>query len=276
MRDFANEHVAMRLSNEAIKTSNGQMRMRSKQQSLDCVLAAMIAVPLFTWALSAQGCSSQPPKGDICWNGGRNTKADAAKATLDTVVRVHATSDGITRTCSGTVVESHTAQSLVQTCGHVLGVTGQCSSVAVDLFTNGEFERYSGEVVSRSEDLDVAFVAIHPGRVLPAAQVGTIDDRTDVGEMLFCAGCPHGALPRLYCVRVTAVDAYEPPENIECNTALCMGMSGAGLFNASSRLVGFCKGVDLHRNRTLFCDESIVDIPMPPVAVSDSRTPKDR
>ena len=94
-------------------------------------------------------------------------------------------------------------------------------------------------------------------RVAPIAPTQTIIER---GERLTSVGCDRGENPTALATRVTNVDRYQGPPNIEASGAPIEGRSGGGLFNSAGQLVGVCFAADYEGNEGLYTAlESIHD-----------------
>ena len=80
------------------------------------------------------------------------------------------------------------------------------------------------------------------------------------GERLTSVGCDRGENPTALATRVTNVDRYQGPPNIEASGAPVEGRSGGGLFNSAGQLVGVCFAADYEGNEGLYTAlESIHD-----------------
>jgi hypothetical protein len=109
-----------------------------------------------------------------------------------------------------------------------------------------------GLVVRYDLDRDVALVAIRPGRpvsVVPIAPPRTTIER---GDRVVSVGCSNGQDPTVHASRVTSIDRYQGPPNIETTGAPVEGRSGGGLFNEAGQLVGVCFAADHEANEGLY------------------------
>ena len=86
-------------------------------------------------------------------------------------------------------------------------------------------------------------------RVAPIAPTDTIIER---GDRVTSVGCDHGKDPTALATRVTNVDRYQGPPNIEAGGAPVEGRSGGGLFNSAGQLVGVCFAADYEGNEGLY------------------------
>ena len=73
-------------------------------------------------------------------------------------------------------------------------------------------------------------------------------------------GCSNGKDPTLLPQRITKLDRYQGPPNIEVSGAPEEGRSGGGLFNLQGQLIGVCYAADYEGNEGLYAAlESIHD-----------------
>ena len=65
-------------------------------------------------------------------------------------------------------------------------------------------------------------------------------------------GCSNGDDPTPLATRITQLDRYQGPANIEAQGAPVEGRSGGGLFNAKGELIGVCFAADYQGNEGLY------------------------
>jgi hypothetical protein len=65
-------------------------------------------------------------------------------------------------------------------------------------------------------------------------------------------GCSNGNDPTPLATRITQLDRYQGPANIEAQGAPVEGRSGGGLFNAKGELIGVCFAADYQGNEGLY------------------------
>jgi hypothetical protein len=83
-------------------------------------------------------------------------------------------------------------------------------------------------------------------------RVGGGDRRVAAGEAVVTVGCNGGADPTIHHSRVTAVDKYLGPPNVQVAGQPVQGRSGGGLFAIDGTLVGVCNAADPADNEGLF------------------------
>jgi len=87
---------------------------------------------------------------------------------------------------------------------------------------------------------------------LEAVRVGTADRRVQPGEPVVTVGCNGGADPTIHQSRITAVDKYLGPANVQVAGQPVQGRSGGGLFAIDGTLIGVCNAADPADNEGLF------------------------
>jgi hypothetical protein len=82
--------------------------------------------------------------------------------------------------------------------------------------------------------------------------VGAADRRVAPGESVVTVGCNGGADPTIHHSRITAVDKYLGPANVQVAGQPVQGRSGGGLFAIDGTLIGVCNAADPADNEGLF------------------------
>lgn len=166
---------------------------------------------------------------------------------------------------TGTIIDTRSGEALIITCGHLFRDSQGQGPVTVELFAVTPqgvrvVEQLPGQVISHNLDRDIGLVSIRPRspvRVAPIAATQTVMAR---GDRVTSVGCDHGQDPTALATRITAVNRYQGPPNIEAHGAPVEGRSGGGLFNTSGELVGVCFAADYEGNEGLYTAlESIHD-----------------
>jgi thiol-disulfide isomerase/thioredoxin len=158
---------------------------------------------------------------------------------------------------TGTVIDAREGEALVITCGHLFRETKGESPVSVELFESGPqgvrvVETVTGKVISYDLERDVAFVSIRPTHPVCVAQVAPQRTHVARGDRAASVGCSNGQDPTVMATRVTWLDRYQGPPNIEASGAPVVGRSGGGLFNDKGQLVGVCFAADYEGNKGLY------------------------
>jgi hypothetical protein len=154
---------------------------------------------------------------------------------------------------SGTIVDMQGEEALVLTCGHVFHDSQGKGSITVDLFdASGAHHSVEGQVIHFDEQRDVGLVAIRPGRRIEPMKVGGQGYKAKLDMKVFSIGCDRGASPSVRESRVTNINRYLGPANIQVAGAPVDGRSGGGLFAADGTLIGVCNAADPKDNEGLY------------------------
>jgi S1-C subfamily serine protease len=158
---------------------------------------------------------------------------------------------------TGTIIDSRSGQALVITCGHLFRETQGKGPVTVELFEPvAGGVRAAGQVraqvISYNLERDIALVGIWPSRPVEVAPLAPKDSTLGRGDRVVSIGCSNGNDPTPLATRITQLDRYQGPANIEAQGAPVEGRSGGGLFNAKGELIGVCFAADYQGNEGLY------------------------
>jgi thiol-disulfide isomerase/thioredoxin len=153
---------------------------------------------------------------------------------------------------TGTVIDCRQGEALILTCGHIFRDSAGKGRVEVDLFAANGPRGVAGQVVSWDLKRDLALVSIFTEMQIDAVQVGSAERTTKPGEPVVTVGCNGGADPTLHHSRITAVDKYLGPANVQVAGQPVQGRSGGGLFAIDGTLIGVCNAADPADNEGLF------------------------
>lgn len=145
---------------------------------------------------------------------------------------------------TGTIIDARQGEALVLTCGHLFRDSGGKGPITVELFGEGSPTACEGRLITYDLDLDLGLVAIRPGRETPAAPVAGPGYEAARGQRVTSVGCDNGQRPTVQTTRVTDVNLYDGPANVEAAGAPALGRSGGGLFDSEGRLIGVCFAAD--------------------------------
>jgi S1-C subfamily serine protease len=122
-------------------------------------------------------------------------------------------------------------------------------------------DKVPGEVVLYDLERDVALVSFRPSRPVCVAAVAPPHTPISRGDRAASVGCSNGQDPSVMATRVTWLDRYQGPPNIETSGAPIEGRSGGGLFNGKGELIGVCFAADYEGNKGLYAGlDSIHDM----------------
>ena len=153
---------------------------------------------------------------------------------------------------TGTVIDCRQGEALILTCGHIFRDSAGKGRVEVDLFGPGGDRGLAGQVIAWDLKRDLALVSIFTDTEIEPVRVGGVDRKTATGEPVLTVGCNGGKDPTIHLSRVTAVDKYLGPPNVQVAGQPVQGRSGGGLFGTDGTLIGVCNAADPTDNEGLF------------------------
>ncbi|MFM7244131.1 MAG: serine protease, partial [Planctomycetaceae bacterium] len=153
---------------------------------------------------------------------------------------------------TGTVIDCRQGEALILTCGHVFRDSQGKGRIEVDLFGPQGPRGVAGQVISWDLKRDLALVSIFTDVTIEPVRVGGTDSRTPVGAAVVTVGCDGGRDPSIRHSRITAVDKYLGPSNLQVAGQPVQGRSGGGLFAVDGTLIGVCNAADPADNEGLF------------------------
>ena len=145
---------------------------------------------------------------------------------------------------SGTIVDARGGAALILTCGHIFRESRGKGRVEVDLFGPTPAESVPGVCLGYDEQRDLGLVMIRPPGRVQTARIAPAGYRVGQGEPVITAGCSHGQPPTLLYSRITSVDRYNGPPNLQVAGQPVQGRSGGGLFTRDGLLIGVCNAAD--------------------------------
>ena len=160
-------------------------------------------------------------------------------------------SQGVSRG-TGTVIDCRQGEALILTCGHIFRDSQGKGRVEVDMFGPDGPRGVAGQVVSWDLKRDLALVSIFTDSQIEPVRVGGADHNTQPGASVVTVGCDGGDDPTIHHSRVTAVDKYLGPANVQVAGQPVQGRSGGGLFALDGTLIGVCNAADPADNEGLF------------------------
>ncbi len=156
---------------------------------------------------------------------------------------------------TGTVIDSRTGRTLVLTCGHIFRNLTPGHRIVVEVFTDttgDTCESYVGKVIKYDLEADCGLISI-PAEGLSVSPLAKTGSGLVKGTPVLSIGCGGGNRPTVHQMRVTALNRYLGPDNIECDDLPVEGRSGGGLFTKSGQLIGVCTAADKKEKRGLYC-----------------------
>jgi thiol-disulfide isomerase/thioredoxin len=158
---------------------------------------------------------------------------------------------------TGTIIDVREGQALVVTCGHLFRESKGEGPVTVEIFepvASGvrSVGQVPAKVISYNLERDLALVGIWLDRPVGVAAIAPKGTPIEEGDRVVSVGCSNGHDPTALESRITKLDRYKGPPNIEVSGAPEKGRSGGGLFNQSGQLIGVCFAADYEGNEGLF------------------------
>lgn len=205
--------------------------------------------------------------------------ADTAEIARRATVRIRVDEPNTQAFGTGTIIHTHQDDALVITCGHLFRHLGPNPSISVELFDGGQATVYPASLVHfEAGDKDIGLIAFRPGRPVACAPIAP-GHRISEGDYVFSIGCDHGDDPSRRNSRVTKLNRYLGPPNIEVAGMPVQGRSGGGLFNERGELIGICYAADQELDEGLYTGLEVIheqiamlglgSLVQPPPAIAD-------
>lgn len=167
-------------------------------------------------------------------------------------VRIRVIINGGINLGSGTVIHCDRESALVLTCGHIFRGFNDDAKIEVDVFDDGRPRLAIARLVKFNEEADLGLITVPVSSETPCIRVAGVGGVPQVGEPVASIGCNGGEDPTRQQLRVTAIDKYNGPSNIECTGIPVQGRSGGGLFNRHAEIIGVCVAADKMGQRGLY------------------------
>ena len=153
---------------------------------------------------------------------------------------------------TGTIIDSREGRTTILTCGHIFRKIDDKPLIEVDIFNGTKHETTLGHLLRYDLERDIGLLWIPTVTPLPVATIAGLPNAPTVGQHVFSIGCSSGEPPSKRQHRVTCLNRYNGPDNIECSGVPVQGRSGGGLFDTAGRLVGICIAADQRDQRGLY------------------------
>ncbi len=153
---------------------------------------------------------------------------------------------------SGTIIDSRAGEALILTCGHIFRDSKGVGKIEVDFFGPNVGQRIVGRLISYDLKRDVGIVAVRTPFAVAAARLAPPGYKPKKGDAVISIGCDNGADATVRHSRVTSLDRYQGPANIQVAGQPTEGRSGGGLFSADGMVIGVCNARDPQDQEGLF------------------------
>ncbi|MGQ9562390.1 MAG: thioredoxin domain-containing protein [Thermogutta sp.] len=155
-------------------------------------------------------------------------------------------------TGSGTIIDARGGEALIVTCGHLFRDSRGKTPVLVDLFGPKPAQGIPAQLIYYDDRLDIGFLSIRPKSPVIVARVASPGYPLGVGDPIYSVGCSESQPPTVWNGKITAIDKYLGPSNIEASRAPLVGRSGGGLFSNEGFLIGVCNAADPPLNEGIY------------------------
>jgi len=151
---------------------------------------------------------------------------------------------------SGTIIDyrpnrdGRGGEALVLTCGHIFRDSKGQGAIQADLFDRGQPQSVNGRMIRYDLQRDIGLIAIRTDRPVPVVPLASADPKPVSGEGVISIGCDHGRPPTVQESKITAINSFVGPPNLQVAGQPAVGRSGGGLFNRQGQLIGVCNFAD--------------------------------
>ncbi len=153
---------------------------------------------------------------------------------------------------SGTIIDARQGEALVLTCGHIFRDSQGKGKILIDVFGPQSVQKIEGQLLSYDIKRDVGLISFRPGVPVTVAPIAPPGHRLLPGDKVVSVGCDHGAAPTARESKVTSLNKFSGPANVEVAGQPVQGRSGGGLFDSEGYVVGVCNAADPADNEGLF------------------------
>jgi thiol-disulfide isomerase/thioredoxin len=153
---------------------------------------------------------------------------------------------------SGTLIDARKGEALVLTCGHIFRDSQGKGEITVDLFGDNAPQKVPGKLIAFDLTRDIALVSIRPGAPVGVARVASKEYRMTKGDKVTTVGCNNGGQATAIESRITAINKFLGPPNVQVAGLPVEGRSGGGLFTADGQVIGVCNAADPTDNEGLY------------------------
>ena len=109
-----------------------------------------------------------------------------------------------------------------------------------------------GELIDFDFYRDIGLVSIRPTLPVRPALISAPDQPLVAQTTVFSVGCDNGGQPHVERSRITRLNRYTGPPNVEVSGAPTSGRSGGGLFAANGSLIGVCNAANEAENEGIY------------------------
>ncbi|MCU0718307.1 MAG: trypsin-like peptidase domain-containing protein [Pirellula sp.] len=160
---------------------------------------------------------------------------------------------------TGTIIDTYNGEALVLTCGHLFRDTRGTTPIIVETFIGGQPRAHQAWLIDyRADETDIGLISFRPEMAVPVARLMDHREMLREGESVFSWGCDNGAFPSKRYSRISKLNRYLGPANVEVTGKPVQGRSGGGLFNSRGELIGVCYAADDELDEGLYNAPEVV------------------
>jgi S1-C subfamily serine protease len=187
---------------------------------------------------------------------------------LESTVRLTIQDPQGNSTGTGTIIDAREGEALILTCGHLFRASGGQGTITITLFQTTAQGRnvqaaqvhttLEGQLVDFDLERDLGLVSFRTNEKIQVAPIAPTGTQLVPGSPVITVGCNHGDNPTAILTKVTSLNRYQGPANVEAAIAPVEGRSGGGMFNQQGQLVGVCFAADPPSNEGLYSATSSI------------------
>ena len=170
---------------------------------------------------------------------------------------------------TGTMIDSRKGEVLILTCGHLFRDSAGKGAVTVDFLRDGRPAKASAQLISFDLKRDLGLLSMREAGRVALAPLAPAERSIARGDWVMNVGCNNGEAPTPRSSRVTSIDKYLGPANLEVAGAPVEGRSGGGLFNQQGELIGVCFAADPADNEGVYAALKSIHSEMARLGLSD-------
>jgi S1-C subfamily serine protease len=184
-----------------------------------------------------------------------NQRADPSAST----VRIRVDDPQSQSIGTGTIIDRHNREALVVTCGHLFRDMPANAKILVEYWTQGQMRTVEGTLVDfTANETDIGLIAFATDDQLSVSPVLPGGTPLSPGAPVYSLGCDGGQDPSRRDSRITKINRYLGPQNVEVAGAPTQGRSGGGLFDANGYLIGVCYAKDDELDEGLYSGPQVI------------------
>lgn len=186
---------------------------------------------------------------------------------------------------TGTIIDIHGDEAMLITCAHIFRASQGKGRIQVELF-HPQLQTVEGKLIEYDLQRDIAVVSIVSGSGTVSAPVAPTGLAVNKQDAAFSVGCDRGADPTIRQTKITSLNRYVGPPNIEAAGEPTIGRSGGGLFSRDGYLIGVCNCADAQDDEGIYAATATIhwlldkvglaELFKPQAAVAEAAPARDR